>query len=1143
MLDNVSGQGLSDQDREPRKNGKEREKVEVRVAVQPPDFFEQNKPYDAIVATENFVVGRAPFPESLQYADYDVFNSTGKRVKVAKLPPFTLSSSSFIPWIDQIRSNYGYVYTTPGGQNSLERLVVEGMKLDTSFGLGKRIFDQLIALADTAGAGTVDAERVKRQFRKNEALVGLSDAALSVDQSGRWLTFQHGKKLVVFETQNEEGGVLPPEKWQCYQYATHEIDDAQLKERPWLRLYAEAGRGIQLEGIPAAVECARGVVNIISTDTGKRLFSDQALSMVIDPNESQQIHYLSSSGEIKSINVQESLSGNIQVETRSLPVLGAVKEMTMDHRGNFFLVVVEADGQSTLAILEKDTLAMAGLVPDVSSNIHVDRSGGIYYLDQQHRLRLANTNLATFERGGLEKAREAKRQALLAKQQRLSQGIELPEVGIRPLDSFITEDDIVSDLGKQLEAKVLPLLEGVSDLAELDELRGRVAALKQDPEWVEHPEIFLGVEAALDTLESKLKVVDFERELITALEAAEDADGIRGLVALEQQVNTLRQLRRGFGIANRADRERIDGALNGLSAKLIDLRAKLTLNIRSELDQTLGAIKDLVQSATSPHDLSLIDQQPEHQNLDGLLSLLPREQQRGYREQYRELVRVRGEELRTLAEAEKEAERYRQAELFEEARQLLADIAVSLDEDIARADQLPLWAGRSGVVTRFRAKIIELPDALRRDLEQELVQLMKRKERDFEHREVLNIPKSGGEVQFGSQSFPIFHQPEVVWRPRIVPISRGSSFGNLVFEDNLYRLFDPGIGSIPIDFNDPTTRSTIELFSEDAKHHFESLRRKVPEFSDTWVMTDFTKQKLEKIAKRLQTQLKHQRGILILEGEAGTGKNVLIDMFAHFTNRETFTFSCNFQTEKEDITYAFRFEPGKGTYTVDSRLVEMLQTPGAIVVLDEINTLPPGVTKMLNPLLDYRRSLHLADGRVIKAHPSVLIVGAMNPQHYLGVKPLSQEVKSRARIEPIEYPPERTERGQYAPDEAMMLAKFVESLDELKQDEFARLWNYVANGDLASGGDQYKTPEREVDCKKLLHIVRTANRVREAYRAFRTGQSTDVIEFVFSQRETVEIATELSGSASVVAAIKEVVLPKISDPAERELVETIINNV
>jgi MoxR-like ATPase len=130
-------------------------------------------------------------------------------------------------------------------------------------------------------------------------------------------------------------------------------------------------------------------------------------------------------------------------------------------------------------------------------------------------------------------------------------------------------------------------------------------------------------------------------------------------------------------------------------------------------------------------------------------------------------------------------------------------------------------------------------------------------------------------------------------------------------------------------------------------------------------------------------------------------------MFSHFTNRETFTFSCNFQSEKEDITYAFKFDPNKGTYQIDSSFIEMLQTPGAVVVLDEINTLPPGVAKMLNPLLDYRRTLYLPDGREIKAHPSVLIIGTMNPQNYLGVKPLSQEVKSRARILYVDYPPEK----------------------------------------------------------------------------------------------------------------------------------------
>lgn len=211
-------------------------------------------------------------------------------------------------------------------------------------------------------------------------------------------------------------------------------------------------------------------------------------------------------------------------------------------------------------------------------------------------------------------------------------------------------------------------------------------------------------------------------------------------------------------------------------------------------------------------------------------------------------------------------------------------------------------------------------------------------------------------------------------------------------------------------------------------------------------------------------------------------------------------------------------------------------------MLDEINTLPPGVAKMLNPLLDYRRCLYLPDGRVIKAHSSVIILGTMNPQHYIGVKPLSQEVKSRARVLFVDYPPTMRDR-KYAYDEALILSRYIDSLCDLSDAEFLIVWDYAVNNDAGNGGDKYITPERAQDCAKLLVIIRSAQKIREAYRAFRTGESAEPIEFVFSMRETIDIATELIDNDNVKDAIKDVILPKVSDHLERKALNTIIDNV
>jgi MoxR-like ATPase len=61
--------------------------------------------------------------------------------------------------------------------------------------------------------------------------------------------------------------------------------------------------------------------------------------------------------------------------------------------------------------------------------------------------------------------------------------------------------------------------------------------------------------------------------------------------------------------------------------------------------------------------------------------------------------------------------------------------------------------------------------------------------------------------------------------------------------------------------------------------------------------------------------------------------------------------------EKEDLLFSQEINTD-GTYRQPSELIRGIQTPGAIIFLDEVNTLKPGVTKLLNPLLDGRRYIN-----------------------------------------------------------------------------------------------------------------------------------------------------------------------------------------
>jgi MoxR-like ATPase len=215
---------------------------------------------------------------------------------------------------------------------------------------------------------------------------------------------------------------------------------------------------------------------------------------------------------------------------------------------------------------------------------------------------------------------------------------------------------------------------------------------------------------------------------------------------------------------------------------------------------------------------------------------------------------------------------------------------------------------------------------------------------------------------------------------------------------------------------------------------------------------------------------------MIVESEAGTGKNFKCDILGHLTNREVFDISCNEHMEKEDLLFSPEIN-NDGTFRRPSKLVQGLQTPGAIIVLDEVNTLKPGVSKLLNPLLDGRRYINDAQLGKVHAHPTVLIVGLMNPRYYRGTRELPQEQISRAIITSDEY--------SQSSEEAFLISKYLDgALANLTSEEFENYRNqYVIKGD---------TPNNKTVSNTFLDldkVVKVAKKVREEYSKTMKGDA------------------------------------------------------
>ena len=385
---------------------------------------------------------------------------------------------------------------------------------------------------------------------------------------------------------------------------------------------------------------------------------------------------------------------------------------------------------------------------------------------------------------------------------------------------------------------------------------------------------------------------------------------------------------------------------------------------------------------------------------------------------------------------------------------------------------------------------------------------------------------------------PIRHKWHVKVEDKFV--QEGKVFARIIFER------EDGVIVEPKRYNNILEQEEVKHFPSWVNRYLRHLNGlcstesyRVPDFV-SFEETPWFVQNLERFSSLVKEQLEYQEGILILEGDAGVGKNFLVEVFSALTNRPLFIVPCNSKMEKEDITFVYEFDPKRGTKRVYSDLVKALKTPGAVIYLDEINTLPPSLVKIFNPLFDYRRYLVLSYGEVVKARPDVILVGGMNPQNYLGVSELPQDIKSRADIMYVDYPPFEDEKGFYYPDEALILKDYMESLASLNKEEFTYLWYYIVNDIKTEIGEKLNTSEREREIKHLFELLKIANEIRKAYRAYQTQQSEEPVEFVFSIRDTIRCARRIKKYGDAKTTVLETIIPKISSPLEKEIVRSIV---
>jgi MoxR-like ATPase len=114
---------------------------------------------------------------------------------------------------------------------------------------------------------------------------------------------------------------------------------------------------------------------------------------------------------------------------------------------------------------------------------------------------------------------------------------------------------------------------------------------------------------------------------------------------------------------------------------------------------------------------------------------------------------------------------------------------------------------------------------------------------------------------------------------------------------------------------------------------------------------------------------------LLIRGEAGSGKTMLAHSLRDATRRPFFAFNCGAMTDaRSSLIGTTHFSKDRGTFVVPALFAQAIQTPNALILLDEVSRAPHDAPNILMTVLDKRQrylrmdehvetpTIHVAEG-------------------------------------------------------------------------------------------------------------------------------------------------------------------------------------
>ena len=156
---------------------------------------------------------------------------------------------------------------------------------------------------------------------------------------------------------------------------------------------------------------------------------------------------------------------------------------------------------------------------------------------------------------------------------------------------------------------------------------------------------------------------------------------------------------------------------------------------------------------------------------------------------------------------------------------------------------------------------------------------------------------------------------------------------------------------------------------------------------------------------------------IMMTGPAGSGKTMSAKALVTSMDRPDYYFNMGAtQDPRATLIGNVHYDPKRGTYMAESLFVKAIQTPNAVILLDELTRAHPDAWNILMPVLDYgQRYLRLdekADQATIKVADGVTFIATANiGNEYTATRMLDKALLDRFTVIEIDVLNEDEEKG------------------------------------------------------------------------------------------------------------------------------------